>query len=33
MPVVYEQLLGRKLDWALQEGSMHFEQKSAVQPT
>jgi len=33
MPVVYEQLLGRKLDWALQEGSMHFEQKSAVHQT
>src|SRR5262245_13604244 len=28
--VTYEQLLDRDLDWALQEGSMHFEEKSAV---
>jgi hypothetical protein len=28
--VVYEQLLDRNLDWALREGSMHFEQESAV---
>jgi hypothetical protein len=26
----YEQRLGRDLNWALREGSMHFEQKSAV---
>ena len=29
----YEQLLGRELDWALREGSMHFEEKSAVHQT
>ena len=28
--VTYEQLLDRDLDWALREGSMHFEEKSAV---
>jgi hypothetical protein len=28
--VAYEQLLNRNLDWALREGSMHFEEKSAV---
>jgi hypothetical protein len=28
--VVYEQQLSRNLDWALKEGSMHFEEKSAV---
>src|SRR5438876_10929869 len=28
--VVYEQLLDRDLDWALREGSMHFERESAV---
>jgi hypothetical protein len=28
--VAYEQLLGRDFDWALREGSMHFEQESAV---
>src|SRR5437588_7600095 len=26
----YEQRLGRDLDWALREGSMHFEAKNAV---
>ena len=31
--VVYEQLLDRNLDWALREGSMHFEQESAVHKT
>lgn len=29
----YEQLLGRNLDWALKEGSMHFEKESAVHKT
>jgi hypothetical protein len=29
----YEQLLNRNLDWALREGSMHFEQESAVHKT
>jgi Nucleotidyl transferase AbiEii toxin, Type IV TA system len=28
--VTYEQRLDRDLDWALREGSMHFEEKSAV---
>ncbi len=28
--VKYEQLLDRDLEWALREGSMHFEEKSAV---
>jgi hypothetical protein len=28
--VAYEQLLDHDLDWALREGSMHFEEKSAV---
>ena len=28
--VIYEQLLNRNPDWALQEGSMHFEKESAV---
>jgi hypothetical protein len=28
--VVYEQMLNRNLDWALHEGSMHFEKESAV---
>lgn len=28
---VYEQELNQDLDWALTEGSMHFEEKSAVQ--
>ncbi len=28
--IVYEQLLNRDLDWALREGGMHFEEKSAV---
>jgi hypothetical protein len=30
MAVVYEELLDRHLQWALQEGSMHFEERSAV---
>src|SRR5438445_712615 len=29
----YEQLLDRNLDWALREGSMHFEKDSAVHKT
>lgn len=33
MTIAYEELLGRKLQWALQEGSMHFEEKSAVHLT
>src|ERR1700731_4834459 len=28
--IAYEQLLSRDLDWALREGSMHFEKESAV---
>ena len=28
--ITYEQQLDRNLDWALREGSMHFEEKSAV---
>lgn len=28
--IVYEQLLNQNLGWALQEGSLHFEQASAV---
>ncbi len=31
--LVYEELLDRDLDWALREGSMHFEEKSAVHQT
>ncbi len=31
--IVYEQQLGRDLDWALREGSMHFEKESAVHKT
>ncbi len=31
--VTYEQLLDRDLDWALREGSMHFERESAVHKT
>jgi hypothetical protein len=31
--VVYEQLLDRNLDWALREGSMHFDQNNAVHKT
>jgi hypothetical protein len=31
--VTYEQLLDRDLDWALREGSMHFEGASAVHKT
>jgi len=30
MTVAYERLLADRLDWALREGSMHFEEKSAV---
>ena len=30
-PLTYEQRLNKDADWALGEGSMHFEQKSAVQ--
>jgi len=33
MTVAYEELLGRRLEWALREGSMHFEEKSAVHLT
>jgi len=33
MTIAYEQLLNRRLQWALQEGSMHFEEKSAVHLT
>jgi len=33
MTIAYEQLLDRQLQWALQEGSMHFEEKSAVHLT
>jgi hypothetical protein len=29
----YEELLDRETDWALREGSMHFEEKSAVHQT
>src|SRR4051812_47078801 len=28
--LTYEQQLNRNLDWAFQEGSMHFEENSAV---
>jgi hypothetical protein len=31
--VIYEKLLDRDLDWALREGSMHFEEKNAVHNT
>jgi len=31
--VVYEELLNRNLEWALREGSMHFEKDSAVHKT
>jgi hypothetical protein len=30
MATAYEKLLQSRLDWALREGSMHFEEKSAV---
>ena len=33
MSIVYEQLLDRDLDSAMREGSMHFEEKSAVHAT
>ena len=33
MPPIYEQHLNSDLQWALQEGSMHFEGKSAVNLT
>src|SRR5215475_11973550 len=28
--ITYEKKLGRNLDWALQEGGMHFQEDSAV---
>jgi hypothetical protein len=31
--ITYEQRLDRNLDWALREGSMHFEEKNAVHKT
>jgi hypothetical protein len=31
--ITYEQLLDRNLEWALREGSMHFEEKNAVHNT
>jgi hypothetical protein len=31
--VVYEELLDRNLEWALREGSMHFEKENAVHNT
>jgi hypothetical protein len=31
--IAYEQQLNRNRDWALREGSMHFEEKSAVHTT
>jgi hypothetical protein len=31
--VAYEQLLDRNLEWALEEGSLHFEEKNAVHRT
>lgn len=31
--IAYEDLLDRDLDWALREGSMHFERESAVHKT
>jgi hypothetical protein len=31
--VTYEQLLDRNVDWALREGSMHFEEKNSVHRT
>jgi hypothetical protein len=31
--VTYEEQLNRDLDWALREGSMHFEEKNAVHKT
>jgi hypothetical protein len=31
--ITYEQLLDRSFDWALREGSMHFEKESAVHKT
>ncbi len=33
MVAVYEQLLAGRLDWALREASMHFEEQSAVYRT
>jgi hypothetical protein len=33
MAIAYEERLGRELGWALREGSMHFEEKSAVHRT
>ncbi len=31
--ITYEQRLNRDLPWALREGSMHFEEESAVHKT
>ena len=31
--ITYEQRLNRDLDWALREGSMHFEKGNAVHKT
>jgi hypothetical protein len=31
--IIYEEQLSRDLDWALREGSMHFEKESAVHKT
>ena len=31
--IPYETRLNRDFDWALREGSMHFEEASAVQQT
>src|SRR5438552_741865 len=31
--ITYEELLNRDVDWALREGSMHFEEESAVHRT
>jgi hypothetical protein len=31
--VIYEELLNQNLDWALREGSMHFDQSNAVHTT
>jgi len=33
MTIAYEQLLSRRLDWALQEGSMYFQEKSSLHRT
>ena len=31
--IAYEQMLAQNLDWALREGSMHFEERSEVHRT